>query len=156
MPGLGRSNPCPAARLVVRAPAGTKAVGTGTGGERVQPDHPVADRGRDEVPPGGERLEAGRRPPRTSPGDVVQPAAVGVDRYGAVAPPGPYPRRRSPAAVPARARVRSVVVPRMRARDVRADRVGLVEAGDVDQSASRKRESPHLGTGLEKRAGLAS
>ena len=47
-------------------------------------------------------------------------------------------------------------LPRMRARDVRADMAELVEVGDVDRSASRKRESPHLGAGLGKRAGLAS
>ena len=32
----------------------------------------------------------------------------------------------------------------------------LFKVGDVDQSDSRKRESPHLGAGLGKRAGLAS
>ena len=62
-PGVG----CPAARLVARAPVGTRAPGTGTVGERMQPDHPFADRGRGEVPPGGERLEAGPGSPRTSP-----------------------------------------------------------------------------------------
>ena len=36
-----------------------------------------------EIPPGGERLEAGRGHGVRLPGDVVQPAAVGVDRYGA-------------------------------------------------------------------------
>ena len=51
---------------------------------------------------------------------------------------------------------RTVVVARMRARDVRADVAELVEVGDVDQTASRKRESPHLGAGLGKRTGLAS
>ena len=275
-PASAGSNPGPGARLLARAPAGTKAVGTGTGGERRPPDHPVADRGRGEIRPGGERLEAGRGHHLRLPGDVVQPAAVGVDRYGAVARPGPHPRRRAPAAVPSPARVRdspsglwsrdaravrslrgprrvpvarsalprgvdpgspgprrgglpantpprapnppgainrgyrfrsgcasagtrstggkrrspakppvpssrrpdgppsrrssrppapyesreaedrTVVVPRMRARDVRADVAELVEVGDVDQTASRKRESPHLGAGLGKRAGLAS
>ena len=38
-----------------------------------------------QVPPGGERLEAGRDHRVRLPGDVVQPAAVGADRYGAVA-----------------------------------------------------------------------
>ena len=78
------------------------SAGTGTDGERRQPDHPFADRGRGEIPPGGERLEAGRRHHVRLPGDVVQPAAVGVGRYGAAARPGPHPRRRSPAALPAR------------------------------------------------------
>ena len=75
------------------------------GGERMQPDHPAADLGRGEVPPGSAPLEAGRGHHVPRPGDVVQPAAVGVNRYGAVAQPGPHPRRRSPATVPARARV---------------------------------------------------
>ena len=56
-----------------------------------------------EIPPGGERLEVGRGHRVRLPGDVVQPAAVGVDRYGAVAEPGPAPsaadrRRRRPRA----------------------------------------------------------
>ena len=68
MPPPGGSDPYPGARLAARAPAGTKAVGTGTGGERRQPDHPVADRGRGEVPSGGEPLEAGRATTYVSPG----------------------------------------------------------------------------------------
>ena len=60
MPYLGGSSPCPAARLVARAPAGTNALGAGTGGGRRQPEYRVADRGRGEVPPGDERLEIGR------------------------------------------------------------------------------------------------
>ena len=42
-----------------------------------------------EIPPGGERLEVGRGHHVRLHGDVVQPAAGGADRYGAVAyPPG--------------------------------------------------------------------
>ena len=44
-----------------------------------------------EIPPGGERLEAGRGHRVRLPGDVVQLAAVGVDRYGEVAESGPAP-----------------------------------------------------------------
>ena len=82
-----------------------------------QPDHPwSADRGRGEVPPGGERREAGRGHHARLPGGVMQPAAVGVERYEAVAQPCPYPRRRSPMAVLARARVlaRSAACARVR------------------------------------------
>ena len=89
-------------------------------------------------------------------GDVVQSAAVGVGRCEAVAQPCPHPRLRSPAAVPALARVRSVVAPRMRVRDGQTHRTELIEVGDADQSASRKRENPHLGVGLGKTARLAS
>ena len=62
-------------------------------------------RGPGEAPPNGGRLEAGRGHHVRLAGDVVQPATVGVDRYGAIAEPGQHSRRRSPAAVPARARV---------------------------------------------------
>ncbi len=123
-----------------------------------QPDHPRSvDRGRGEVPPSGERREAGWGHHVRLPGDDVQPATVGVDRYGAVAQPCPHPRRQAPVAVPALARG-SVCrcAADACARDVRADVAELVEAGDADQSASRKCESPHPGAGLGKRAGLAS
>ena len=84
-----------------------------------QPDRPwSADRGRGEVPPGGERREAGRGHYARLPGGVMQPAAVGVERYEVVAQPCPYPRRRSPMAVLARsaacARVRSALRGRFR------------------------------------------
>ena len=87
---------CPAARLVARAPAGTRAPGTGTGGERMEPDHPIADRGHGEVPPGGERFEAGPEPPRTSP---RRRCAAGRRRRRSVrsrrVAAGPRQRRRS-------------------------------------------------------------
>ena len=54
---------------------------------RMQPDHPVADRSRGEAPPGRECLETNRGRRVRLPGRVVQPAAVGVDRYGVVAQP---------------------------------------------------------------------
>ena len=40
----------------------------------MQPGHPVADRGRGGVPPGGDRLEADRGHHVRFPGAVVQPA----------------------------------------------------------------------------------
>ena len=66
----------------------------------VLPEPPAAERGRGAVPPEGERLEANRGRRARLAGDVVQP--VGVGRYGAVAQPRPHPRRRAPAAAPAR------------------------------------------------------
>ena len=48
-PGQGLSG-CPATRLVAWGPAGTRALGTGTGGERRQPCHPVIDRRRGDGP----------------------------------------------------------------------------------------------------------
>ena len=55
------------------------------------PDYAVADRGRGEVPSGGERLESGRGHHVRLARDVVQPSAGGVDRHGAVAKPRPHP-----------------------------------------------------------------
>ena len=150
MPGPGESNPCPAARLVARAPAGTRAPGTGTVGERRQPDHPVADRGRGEVPPGGERFEAGRGHHVPLPGDVVQPAAVGVDRYGAVAEPCPLRR------------VRRAAGPRPPRRQSRLHRLALEHktearalSGLVVAAAGPRAESGSRVGPLHQRFGLA-
>ena len=56
-----------------------------------EPDHAVAHRGRGERAHGGEPLEAGRGHNVRFAGDVVQPAAGGVDRNGAAAQTRPHP-----------------------------------------------------------------
>ena len=79
-----------------------------------EPDHPwSANRGRGEVPPGGERREACRVHHVRLPRDDAQPAAGGVDRYGAVTQPCPHPRHRSPTAVSARARAIALSITRV-------------------------------------------
>ena len=55
-----------------------------------EPYYAVADGGRGELAPGGDRLEAGRGHHVRLAGDVVQPGAGGVDRHGAVAEPCPH------------------------------------------------------------------
>ena len=88
------------------------------GRERWQPEHPVADRGCGGVPPGGEHLDAGRRcaSPRRC-------RAAGHRRRRPVrrrTEPGPAPSPSPPitggGACSGAGSVRSVVVPRMRAR----------------------------------------
>ena len=81
-------------RAARRTGSGRDAGGTSTGADRGQPDHPVADRDRGEIPPGGARFEAGRGHHVPLPGDVVQPAADGVDRDATITEPRPLRRVR--------------------------------------------------------------